>query len=67
MVKKIHLPLAVDPKVLAGRELLPPSRQGSSTFTIVKGIPGRRPTDVDILAGAHFFKSLPLEILTLAV
>jgi SNF2 family DNA or RNA helicase len=61
------LPLAVDPKVLAGRELLPPGRQGSNTFTTVKGIPGRGPTHVDLLAGERFFKSLPLETLMLVV
>lgn len=62
MVRSIHVSLPVDPKILAGRELLPPSRQGQNTSTTVEGIPGRRPTHVDLLAGGRAFEWLRLKV-----
>jgi SWI/SNF-related matrix-associated actin-dependent regulator 1 of chromatin subfamily A len=60
---QIFICLLVDPEILAGRELLPPGRQGSNTFTTVKGIPGRGPTHVDLLASERSFEWLHLKIL----
>ena len=62
MVRSIHVSLPVDPKILAGRELLPPSRQGQNTSTTVEGIPGRRPTHVGLLAGGRAFEWLRLKV-----
>ena len=55
MVRRIHSSLPVDPKILAGRELLPPGGQNPNTPTTVEGIPGSRPTHVDLLAGGCAF------------
>ena len=42
--------------------MLPASGQGSNTSTTIERIPGRRPADVDLLAGEHTLKWSHLEM-----